>query len=248
VTEQLEHWKGEFGRAYTDRNVVDAGSRIKPFRVMLEGLVLGRILEVGCNRGHNLLALRQMFPDAELFGIEPNSYALGIARDSGSDVHFQAGTIFDLPFENGHFDLVLTVGVLIHIALQDLTRALKQIHRVSRRCILAVEYFAEEDVAIHYRGHDDLLWKRNFPRHFQRQFPDLDILRGGYWTAEEGFDRAHWWLFGKRFHIGENGERRRHHPGKNEERPTTWEGACGTLRGSDARAHGRTYAPTDRHR
>jgi ubiquinone/menaquinone biosynthesis C-methylase UbiE len=107
------------------------------------------------------------------------------------------GHAFDLPFEDGYFDLAFTAGVLIQIALADLPRALSEIHRVSGRFILAIEYFAERETAISYRGHEDLLWKRDFLKHYQMQFPALSLLRTGYWDREHGFDRTHWWLLEK---------------------------------------------------
>jgi len=56
---QLQAWKGDFGKAYTDRNVIDWQRRAPAFQKMFEGLALDRVLEVGCNRGHNLPAVRQ---------------------------------------------------------------------------------------------------------------------------------------------------------------------------------------------
>ena len=57
MTHQLGVWKGEFGKAYTDRNVIDWHTRFPAFQQMLDGLPIKRVLEVGCNRGHNLAAL-----------------------------------------------------------------------------------------------------------------------------------------------------------------------------------------------
>ena len=48
MTDQLEVWQGEFGMAYTDRNVVDWRVRLPAFRQMLDGLSLQRVVEVGC--------------------------------------------------------------------------------------------------------------------------------------------------------------------------------------------------------
>ena len=74
MNQQLKTWEGEFGASYTDRNVIDPATRIEAFRVMLGNLKLDRILEVGCNRGHNLLGLREIFGEqTEIVGIEPNS-------------------------------------------------------------------------------------------------------------------------------------------------------------------------------
>ena len=198
MAHQLMVWEGEFGKAYTDRNVTDWRTRLPAFRQMLGGLPIKRVLEVGCNRGHNLVALAELLGGgSDVVGVEPNRYALELARASSVKVGVLYGHAFDLPFKDGYFDLVFTAGVLIHIPLADLPVALSEIYRVSKRYILAIEYFAEEETVIHYHGHDDLLWKRDFLKHYQTQFPDLTLIRSGYWGPEHGFDRTHWWLLEK---------------------------------------------------
>lgn len=198
VSNPSEVWQGEFGEAYTGRNVMDWQTRLPAFRVMLEGLPVKRVLEVGCNRGHNLVALAEILEQGtEVIGIEPNQYALGIAREASSKVGVLKGQAVDLAFKDEYFDLVFTACVLIHIPLSDLPLALAENYRVSNRYILAIEYFAEEETGIHYRGHDDLLWKRDFLKHYETQFPDLALIRSGYWGPEDGFDRTHWWLLEK---------------------------------------------------
>ena len=198
ANKQLTVWQGEFGNAYTDRNAPDWHLRTPAFSTMLEGLQLRRILEVGCNRGHNLQSVLDVLgADAEVFGVEPNTYALKLARTAAAWTFPVPGSVFDLPFKDDYFDLVFTVTVLIHVAPDDLTKALEEIERVSRRYILIAEYFSEEDTAIEYRGHRDLLWKRNFLKHYQTHFPGLRLVRSGYWGSEDGFDRTHWWLMEK---------------------------------------------------
>ncbi len=198
MSHQLEVWESEFGRAYTDRNVIDWRIRLPAFQQMLTGLPIKRVLEVGCNRGHNLLALAELLgADSEIVGIEPNRYALELARAASTKISALSGHAFDMPFRDGYFDLVFTAGVLIHVPPQNLPVALTNIYQVSGRYILAVEYFAEEETAISYREHNDLLWKRNFLKCYQTQFPELALIRNGYWGPEVGFDRTHWWLFQK---------------------------------------------------
>lgn len=195
MSRQLSAWQGEFGTAYTERNVPDWRRRLGAFREMLAGLELSSVLEVGCNRGHNLVTLSELLGDeVDLVGVEPNRHALAIARTASPKIATLRGDVFDLPFKDGRFDLVFTAGVLIHVALGDLPRALREICRVSRRHVLAIEYFAEEETVIPYRGHDDLLWKRDFLAHYRRECPDLRPVRQGYWGPEAGFDRTHWWL------------------------------------------------------
>jgi pseudaminic acid biosynthesis-associated methylase len=195
MTEQLNAWKGQFGQDYTDRNVIDWRSREPAFRHMVGDLPIHRTLEVGCNRGHNLVALSHVFPESrEVVGVEPNPHALEIARSASNKVGVLDGSIFDLPFKDSFFDLVFTAGVLIHVSPGELSAAMCEIYRVSRRYLLTVEYFSEEEQVIQYRGHGDLLWKRNFLRLYQSQFPNLRLIRSGFWDVDNGFDRATWWL------------------------------------------------------
>lgn len=198
MTSQVKIWEGEFGEAYTDRNVLDYHTRLPAFQSMVSELSIKRVLEVGCNRGHNLVTLTKILgEDCKVVGVEPNRYALELARASSTKIGVLPGYVWDLPFKDGYFDLVFTANVLIHVKLSDLAGALAEIYRVSKRYILAIEYFAKEETPIFYRGHDDLLWKRDFLMHYRRQFPNLTLIRAGYWGPEAGFDRSHWWLLEK---------------------------------------------------
>src|SRR5215212_5929034 len=83
MTQQLDTWRGDFGEAYTDRNQIDWRTRLPGFREVLAGLELPRVVEVGCNRGHNLIALSELLGEtSEIIGIEPNRYARELARQA----------------------------------------------------------------------------------------------------------------------------------------------------------------------
>ncbi|MEO6845639.1 MAG: pseudaminic acid biosynthesis-associated methylase [Chthoniobacterales bacterium] len=195
---QLDQWQGEFGNTYTDRNTLDWQLRVPSFKKIFEGLDISNVLEVGCNRGHNLVSLASFLPEeTEIFGVEPNPHARKLARASSDRISAVRGTAYDIPFRDGFFDLVFTSGVLIHIPLADLPTALKEIGRVSGRYHLSLEYFAEEETTIPYRGHADLLWKRNFKKHYEDTIPGLRLLKTGDLGEEEGFDTVRYWLFEK---------------------------------------------------
>jgi pseudaminic acid biosynthesis-associated methylase len=197
-TEQLKQWESEFGDAYTERNAVDWHVKIPTWRVMVGDLKLNHVVEVGPNRGHNLQAIAELgCAEGNIIGVEPNRTAIEIARSSSNKFSVLHGNAFELPFVDSYADLVFTTGVLIHISLEDLPRAMSEIYRVSRRYILCGEYFAETETVIEYRGHTNLLWKRNFKQHYLDQFADLKVIKEGYWSLEDGFDRTHWWLFEK---------------------------------------------------
>ena len=196
MSEQLDAWRGEFGNAYTERNVVDPKARRLAFETMLGGMDVSSVLEVGCNRGHNLAALRTLLGGrARLLGLEPNKAARTVASGLGFAV--RDGEISALPYGAGAFDLVFTAGVLIHISPDELDRALSEVHRTSRRYILSIEYSAPEETMVPYQDRDNLLWKRDYLAIWRARHPDLQPVRQGFWDVADGFDRCDWWLLEK---------------------------------------------------
>ncbi len=190
MSTQLEHWTGDFGRAYTDRNLVDWRTRISGFRKLIP-VDTSSVFEVGVNRGHNLQAIEWAL-DIPVAGCEPNSYARGIAERKGLQVFEES--VYDLP----HYllyGLVLTSGVLIHVPSDKLDEAMTAIHKVARQYILAIEYAADEDIEVQYRGLGGMLWRRDYGAHYQRLFPELELISSG--DDLEGFDGATWWLLKK---------------------------------------------------
>lgn len=188
-TAQTQAWRGEFGRAYTDRNALEVHELdelwLKNYGVtrseincsFLEGVPkTAKILEVGCNLG-NQLALLQDQGYTNLTGIEIQPYALQIARVRLPAVQFHLGSALALPFEDNSIDLVFTSGVLIHIAPADLGQALKEIHRCTRGYIWGSEYFSPRPQTVNYRGHDGLLWKMDYARTYLSLFADLELVR-----------------------------------------------------------------------
>jgi pseudaminic acid biosynthesis-associated methylase len=195
LTKQLEIWTAEFGKEYTDRNPaspeeMDAISEgyyagVKKsdiFRRFLseDRIPSGRVLEVGCNVGAQLGILNSVNPRLELYGIDPQAYALTRARAANPDFHFLPANAFDLPFKDSYFDAVMTNDVLIHIQPTDLPEALAEIYRVSKRYIFCHEYFSEEIREVVYNGQKGLLWKMNYMSQYLSQFPDLAVVDSHY--------------------------------------------------------------------
>jgi pseudaminic acid biosynthesis-associated methylase len=187
TTAQLAAWTTEFGRAYTDRNTMTADEMDAAFAAQLgtaksaiyrelvgpDRLPSGRALEVGCNIGLQLELLHRANPALELHGIDPQSYALDRARRRLPAFRFHQASAFDVPFGDASFDLVFTHGVLIHVAPDDWPRALREIHRVSRRFILCHEYYSSRPTELRYHDRAELLWKTDFAGRYQELFADL---------------------------------------------------------------------------
>jgi pseudaminic acid biosynthesis-associated methylase len=197
-TQQLKVWNGEFGKDYTDRNIftgkeLDAlyakrygVTRKAMNRKFLQKLSRStRILEVGSNVANQLACLQRMgFKD--LYGIEPQGYAVERSKQLTRGINLIKADGFDVPFKDGYFDLVFTSGVLIHINPKDIKKALKEIYRVSGRYIWGFEYYSQKYSQIVYRGKKSLLWKGDFPGLYTKMFPDLKIVKQEFYRYRDG--------------------------------------------------------------
>ncbi|HEY8669331.1 MAG TPA: pseudaminic acid biosynthesis-associated methylase [Terriglobales bacterium] len=197
-TLQIKQWESDFGRDYTDRNSLEPGAldalyqknygltRSQLNQRFLEGIpVDARILEVGCNTGNQLLVLQQM-GFREIHGIEVQGYALERAESRVPGGRLLCASAFNIPYPSGYFDLVFTSGVLIHVAPEDVSRAMVEIHRCAGSYIWGLEYYAPETTEVNYRGHQSLLWKTDFAGLYLKEFKDLELVRLEYLPYLEG--------------------------------------------------------------
>lgn len=203
-TKQLGEWGSQFGNDYVERNDF-AEWKIEPgveaFRRMVGGLELDSILEVGSNIGLNLIYLDTLFGGkVKLHAVEPNKKAydrliknkINLAQAWNCDG-------FHLPLPDASVDLVLTNGVLIHIAPDDLGPITDEIVRVSKKYVLCSEYFSTTPEEKPYHGQDGLLFKRDFGSFYLDRHPALKLVDYGFlWQREFTiFDDLNWWLFTK---------------------------------------------------
>jgi pseudaminic acid biosynthesis-associated methylase len=188
-TPQIAQWVNDFGREYTDRNSFTLNeldtlyqsnygvTRTSLNEHFLAGIPAdARILEVGCNVGNQLQLLRQM-GYLNLYGIEIQHYASKQAQSRAGDIHLVEASVFEMPFPDGYFDLVFTSGVLIHIAPNNLSRAVAEIHRCCGEYIWGLEYYSPQPTEVKYRGHQGLLWKMDYAKIYLDRFDDLELVR-----------------------------------------------------------------------
>lgn len=196
MSDTVEFWSGEFGTEYSRRNAeVNWKARVPFWKKVLDETGDLAILEVGCNVGANLKAIREVLPqpEAQISGVDVNEVALDQATLAGFDVvKARADEICEV-WTPGVAELVFTAGVLIHVAPDDLPRVMGEIVRMAGRHVLAIEYADTQEVEVEYRGHAGKLWRRNYG--------DLYLAMGGLSLLEsgpaEGFDSCHYWLFEK---------------------------------------------------
>jgi ubiquinone/menaquinone biosynthesis C-methylase UbiE len=94
-----------------------------------------RILEIGCGTGNLAIRIKQIYPRAQVVGLDPDLRALARARQkaekNGLDIEFTPGFADALPYPDGSFDRVLSALMFHHLLkLEGGLRTLGEARRV----------------------------------------------------------------------------------------------------------------------
>src|SRR5260221_11528915 len=144
ILHPTELWKGNFGDEYLRRNPVKWEDRIPFWQRILDRTSAQSFLEVGCNAGWNLRAIRSVNAEATMTGVDLNRAALAEAMDAGLDVEEIAGSEVERVFNVGACQMAFTSGTLIHVHPDDLRATMLAIRNVSSQYVLAIEYESEQ--------------------------------------------------------------------------------------------------------
>lgn len=200
-TDQESFWAGEFGNEYLVRNSgadLVAGNLALFSKILSTAAPIHSVIEFGSNIGLNLIALKHLLPDADFSAIEINANAAESVRQLGGiKVYHQSILDFipDTPRE-----LVFTKGVLIHINPDMLPKVYDLLFETSCRYICLTEYYNPTPVSIPYRGHDNVLFKRDFAGEMLDRFKDLRLVSYGFsYHRDNNFPQgdANWFLLEK---------------------------------------------------
>jgi ubiquinone/menaquinone biosynthesis C-methylase UbiE len=93
-----------------------------------------RVLDVGCGTAHRVMPIAHHYGASEYIGLEQSSASIAVARalaaELGMNAAIHEGDLFNLPFEDGSFDVVISQGVLHHTS--DPWRGFAELVRVCK--------------------------------------------------------------------------------------------------------------------
>ena len=181
-TPQETFWAEEFGTEYIDRNKGDQllASNLNFFiKALSQAQNINSCIEFGANIGMNLHALKLIYPEIKLNGIEINEDASNKLKGLIGKDNVFIGSIFDWE-STDLYDLVLIKGVLIHINPNMLKNVYQKLYDSTHRYILLCEYYNPSPVTISYRGHKNRLFKRDFAGEMLDLYPDLTLVDYGF--------------------------------------------------------------------
>lgn len=112
---------------------------LKSLAGLIKEVSPGDILDVGCGHGFVIRYIRNYYNNIIIKGIDCNREALLMAKAINPDQQFIQASIYEMPFRDKAFDLLICLEVLEHLVLVD--AALAELKRVARRnCLLSVPY------------------------------------------------------------------------------------------------------------
>jgi protein-L-isoaspartate(D-aspartate) O-methyltransferase len=104
-----------------------------------------RILDVGCGKGFLLYEFTRAVPGVQVAGLDVSDYAIANAKEEVKPF-LRKGNAVSLPFPDGSFDFVVSLGVLHNLPLSEVSTAVREIERVGKagRKYIMVESWRNE--------------------------------------------------------------------------------------------------------
>lgn len=195
-------WSEQYAEDYIKKNAeFDTGLALEAWEKMLASTSgITSLLECGCNIGRNIDSLERVLPSASKSIIEISKPAFDFVSSRHALAQKFNGSILESSLE-GSFDLVYTMGVLIHINPDELLANLQKAYNYSNKYLLFGEYFNRKPIMLDYQGQKNRLFKRDFGKlvveNFSVKLLDYGFLWGHIYDAA-GFDDITWWMFEKK--------------------------------------------------
>ncbi|MCE5279543.1 MAG: methyltransferase domain-containing protein [Planctomycetaceae bacterium] len=125
-----DYWDGDRKHGYGGFRYDGRWAGVAAEMIRHYGLRPGqRVLDVGCGKGYLLYELMTALPGLEVCGLDISAYAIANAKEEVQPLLTQ-GQAQALPYEDGRFDLVISITTLHNLYIYDLAAALGEIERV----------------------------------------------------------------------------------------------------------------------
>jgi pseudaminic acid biosynthesis-associated methylase len=203
MNDQQKFWTNTYADDYIQKNSqFNREKGVAAWKLMLDKMgPINSILECGCNIGRNIDFLNYVQPRASKSIIEISRPAFEFVTGRFDLAIAFNGAIEEANFLEASFDLVFTIGVLIHIHPDNLLKIMERMFKLSACYVLVGEYFNRTPVMLEYQGQKDKLFKQDFGKLFIENFPVELVDYGFLWGHlydNAGFDDVTWWLFKKK--------------------------------------------------
>jgi len=140
-----DYWDGSRETGYGGYRYDGRWRKVADAMIATYGIKPGmRILDVGAGKGFLLHDFLEAAPGLEIYGIDISRYGIEHAMASVKDRIIE-GSAAKLPFEDGYFDLVISINTLHNLYIDKLFSAFREIERVGRsQKYICVETYRNE--------------------------------------------------------------------------------------------------------
>jgi len=151
-----------------------------------------RILDAGSGAGHQTLPWKQVFPEAEVYGLDVAApmlrYGHGRAETLNVPIHFVQGNMEATDFPDGHFDLIVSCLFLHETSNKAIRHVLSECHRLLAPNGLMAHFDVPQREGMDVFQSVIMEWEEwNNNENFGRLFKSLDLValakKAGFETA-----------------------------------------------------------------
>ena len=103
-----------------------------------------RIVDVGCGKGYLLYEFRKLLPDCDISGFDISQYAIEHSKEEAKGDLFVHRAQDPYPFDDGSFDLVVSITTLHNLPVYEVKSAVQEIERVGKNGYIALESYRDE--------------------------------------------------------------------------------------------------------
>lgn len=129
----------------------------------LKGYQFNNLIDLGCNTGPNLKALKEAGIIGELSGIDINEEAIAYGKkqfeQSGYDIHLEARSLYDIDITK-KFDVVIATAVLQHIPPDAINQVLNSIFKIVKKRMILIDLHTFRPLAEDIKKHNKKYWDR----------------------------------------------------------------------------------------
>jgi len=150
------------------------------------------VLEVGTQWGESLLAVKEVFPDKRLVGIDIDKKVIEDAKEiTGLDLRYQDA--LTMPFKPNEFDVVFTSAFFCMLPIIRVDSALRKVIQTAKKYIILVELTRPAGIGVVF-GKDGkqrigVCWKEIFDKYGLKA--ETKPIPKGIW------DENPWGLYGQ---------------------------------------------------
>ncbi len=103
-----------------------------------------KILDIGCGKGYLLYEIKKIIPKIQVFGFDISKYGISKSKKEIKKFLYLNKAQNKYKFRNKYFDLSISLGVLHNLYLKEISIALKEINRVSKKSYIMVESYRND--------------------------------------------------------------------------------------------------------